>query len=339
MRRRILWPAIAAVAVLVRQAGPRGRLLWPAIAAVAVLVRQAGPRGRLLWPAIAAVAVLVAGCSSSSTSTSTTSSSARGSGKVQVLYAGSLVNAMEKTVGPAFSSATGYTYQGRGAGAVQLANQIKAKTLRGDVFISASPGPDKALEGTANGDWVSWYSTIGTSALVLAYNPNSKFADDLKSKPWTQVLTEPGIRLGRTDPKLDPKGQLTVAALDQAAKNASDPSLASTVENAAQVFPEEELVGRLQSGQLDAGFFYTLEASVTKLPTVGLNLPDAHATYTVTVLNNGSNAAGGIAFVTYLLSPQGRDQLTAAGMSLTPKPTLAGPSSAVPADLRELVGG
>src|SRR6266702_4689319 len=141
-------------------------------------------RRRMLWPAIAAaVTVLVAGCSSSSTSTSTPSSSARGSGKVQVLYAGSLVNVMEKTVGPAFSSETGYTYQGRGAGAVQLANQIKAKTLRGDVFISASPGPDKSLEGAANGDWVSWYSTIGTSALVLAYNPSSKFADDLKTKP------------------------------------------------------------------------------------------------------------------------------------------------------------
>ncbi len=298
-------------------------------------------RRRMLWPTIAAaVTVLVAGCSSSSTSTSTPSSSAaHGSGKVQVLYAGSLVNVMEKTVGPAFSSATGYTYQGRGAGAVQLANQIKAKTLRGDVFISASPGPDKSLEGDANGNWASWYSTIGTSALVLAYNPNSKFAADLKSKPWSQVLTEPGIRLGRTDPRLDPKGQLTVAALNEQAKNANDPTLATTVENAAQVFPEEELVGRLESGQLDAGFFYTLEATATKLPTVGLNLPDAHATYTVTVLNNGPDTAGGIAFVEYLLGSQGRDQLSTAGMTLTPKPTLNGPSSAVPADLRELVGG
>jgi molybdate/tungstate transport system substrate-binding protein len=256
-----------------------------------------------------------------------------------VLYAGSLVNVMEKTVGPAFASATGYTYQGRGAGASQLANQVKAKTVRGDVFISAAPGPDKSLEGSANGGWVSWYATIGTSALVLAYNPNSRFAADLKTKPWSQVLTEPGIRVGRTDPKLDPKGQLTVAALDEAAKNANDPSLAATVESSAQVFPEEELVGRLESGQLDAGFFYTLEATATNLPTVGLNLPGAKATYTVTMLNNGPDAAGGVAFVKYLLGAQGRDQLTAAGMSLTPRPSLNGPSSAVPADLRELVGG
>jgi len=32
------------------------------------------------------------------------------------------------------------------------------------------------------------------------------------------------------------------------------------------VLPEETLVGRLQSGQLDAGFFYSTETSDLKIP-------------------------------------------------------------------------
>lgn len=291
----------------------------------------------------AACLVLAAGCSSSpaspSSSASASPSIAHGSGKVSVLYAGSLVNVMEKSVGPAFSSATGYTYEGQGAGASELANEIKAKTVRGDVFISASPKVDTTLEGAANGDWVDWYSTFGTSALVLAYNPNSSFAADFKTQPWYKVLAEPGIKIGRTDPVLDPKGQLTVAALTQAQTTFNDPSLLSTVEAGSQVFPEEELVGRLQSGQLDAGFFYTVEATAAGLHTVSLQLPTEEATFTVTVLNKGADSAGGIAFVQYLLGSEGRAKLKAAGMTLTPTAKLTGPSADVPAQLRTLVGG
>lgn len=291
----------------------------------------------------AACLALVAGCSSSSPasspSASASSSIGHGTGKVSVLYAGSLVNVMEKSVGPAFSSATGYTYEGQGAGASALANEIKAKTVRGDVFISASPKVDGTLEGAANGDWVSWYATFGTSPLVLAYNPNSSFAADFQTQPWYKVLAEPEIKIGRTDPVLDPKGQLTVAALTQAQTTFNDPNLLSTVEANSQVFPEEELVGRLQSGQLDAGFFYSVEATAANLHTKSLNLPTEEATYTVTVLNKGADSAGGIAFVQYLLSAAGRAKLKTAGMTLTPAAKLSGPSADVPAQLRSLAGG
>jgi molybdate/tungstate transport system substrate-binding protein len=294
--------------------------------------------------AVAACTALIAGCSSSSSPTASTSTSAsatasRGSGKVEILYAGSLVNVMEKTIGPAFSSATGYTYEGEGAGASELASEIKAKTVRGDVFISASPKVDATLEGAANGDWVSWYATFGSSDLVLAYNPKSKFASALQTEPWYKVLTEPGIKIGRTDPTEDPKGELTVAALKQAQTTFDDPTLEAKVEANSQVFPEEDLVGRLESGQLDAGFFYTVEATAADLHTVSLNLPTEKATFTVTVLKGGANEAGGIAFVNYLLGSAGRSELTAAGMALTPTATLTGAGADVPSQLQPLFNG
>jgi molybdate/tungstate transport system substrate-binding protein len=50
-----------------------------------------------------------------------------GESEVSVLYAGSLVNLMEKDMGPTFNQATGYKYLGEGKGSVALANMIKEK--------------------------------------------------------------------------------------------------------------------------------------------------------------------------------------------------------------------
>src|ERR1700748_3913534 len=76
---------------------------------------------------------------------------------VNVMYAGSLVHMMEQRVGPAFEKATGLTFQGYAGGSNGLANQIRGKLRRGDVFISANPKVNDDLTGAANGDWVKWY--------------------------------------------------------------------------------------------------------------------------------------------------------------------------------------
>jgi len=136
------------------------------------------------------------------------------------------------------------------------------------VFVSASPAVNLTLAGPTNGSWVSWYVKFATSPLVLGYNPKSTFAADLKTQPWYKVVTKPGFLLGRTDPALDPKGVLAVQAVNATAKNEKDPSLTSVLSSTATVFPEETLVGRLQSGQLDAGFFYAAEAKAAGIPTV-----------------------------------------------------------------------
>ena len=135
-------------------------------------------------------------------------------GTVNALYAGSLVNLMEHGIGPAFDKATGNQFQGFAGGSDLLANQIKGKLRQGDVFVSANPKVNDSLMGEANGNWVSWYIAFAQSPLVIGYNASSKFAKDLRTKPWYQVLQEPGIRIGRTDPKLDPKGRLTMQLMD-----------------------------------------------------------------------------------------------------------------------------
>ncbi len=298
---------------------------------------------------VAVVAPLAAACGSSSkrsappTTPATTvpgptaTTIARGSGPVNVLYAGSLVNLMEKQIGPAFQTATGYNVVGFSGGSDALATQIKGKIHAGDVFISASPTVTKSLAGAAGGNWVSWYATFATSGLVLGYNPSSKFASDLKAKPWYQGITEPGILVGRTDPTTDPKGKLAVEALQQAAATNHLPALATAATSTANVFPEETLVGRLQAGQLDAGFFYTSEAKAAGIPTVPLTGTDLKATYTVTVLNNAPDPAGAAAFVEYLLGSTGQSTLSGDGFTLTSPPTIGGTASDVPSGIQQLI--
>jgi molybdate transport system substrate-binding protein len=256
---------------------------------------------------------------------------------VSVLFAGSLVNYMERYLGPSFQKADGYGFRGFGGGSTELASEIRGRVRTGDVFISAAAAADRSLEGAANGGWVSWYSAFMASPLELAYNPNSRFGKELRrGVPWYQVLTQRGIRVGRTDPKLDPKGVLTVEAVSNASRKLHEPALGKAL-GSIEVFPETGLVGRLQSGQLDAGFFYTVEAKNAKLSTVGLAPVYKYALYTVTILNRAPNPGGAAALIRYLLNAARSYTLGKNG--LTPiRPQFSGSASAVPRGVRSLVG-
>ncbi|HVX21875.1 MAG TPA: extracellular solute-binding protein [Acidimicrobiales bacterium] len=259
-------------------------------------------------------------------------------GPVDVLYAGSLVTVMQTSIGPAFTKATGYTVTGISGGSTGLAQEIKGGVHQADVFVSASPSADQTLMGAANGNWVSWYLTFARSPLVLGYNPSSAFAKTLRTKPWYRVVTEPGFLLGRTNPVTDPKGVLTVDALKDTAGKVGDPTLAAVATKATTIFPETTLVGRLQAGQLDAGFFYAVEASAAKIPTVPLKGVKEQATYTVTVVAKAPHRAGASAFVAFMLSPKAKKLLKRDGVVEISPPELTGPRAAVPKGLRKVVG-
>ena len=242
---------------------------------------------------------------------------------------------MQKQVGPAFQQATGYSVTGFSAGSKDLAAEIKGKVHQGDVFISASPKVNATLEGASNGDWVSWYGTFATSALVIGYNPKSKFASDLKTMPWYKAITEPGLKLGFTDPATDPKGVLAVQAMTETASKQNLPALKTLSANKSDIFPEETLVGRLQSGQLDAGFFYTAEATAASIPTVPLTGEPLKATYTITILNKAPHEAGAESFVSYLLGSDGQAVLKQDGFTLVSPPQVTG--TGVPSGLQSVL--
>lgn len=292
---------------------------------------------------------------------------------VSVLYAGSLVNLMEKDLGPAFAHASRLSYQGEGHGSTADAHMIKDRLRTPDVFVSASPAADELLMGTSTHDYVRWYATVFGNQMVLGYNPKSKFASQLKAASGDpekifQVLESPGFRLGRTDPKLDPKGYRTLFLFQLAEKQYHLSGLSQKVlgapENSAQIFAEEQMVARLEAGQLDAAFLYLNEAAEQQIPYLAfpsaINLGDPSQNsaysqaswtdpssgtthkggaivYTVTIPTNAPNPAGGIAFIKYLLSANGEALLKKHGLPpLTIR--VSGDTGAVPAQLHSLFG-
>ena len=321
-----------------------------AIAMVGIMLTYRSTRARFVVAGLAFIGLAAAGCSSSSSSSTTAASSPSapassaaasspaasaaptGSGAVSVLYAGSLVNLITKQVGPAFQTASGYSVTGVGAGSTALVTDIKGKVDKGDVFISASPTATKTLMGSANGDWVSYYISFASSNVVLGYNPKSKFASEIKSEPWYKAITTPGLKLGFTDPATDPKGKLVAQALSDTAKSKNLPALTAIENNKGDVFPEETLVARLQAGQLDAAFFYTIEATPVNIPTVPLTGEDLKATYTISTLKGAPNEPGAEAFSAYLLGPSGQAVLKQDGFDLITPPKVTG--TGVPATVQ-----
>lgn len=318
-------------------------------------------------------ALFISACGSSTPSTSVSATpTAKAGGTVQVMYAGSLESIMENQIAPAFKASTGYTFEGEAKGSVALANEIKGHLHRPDIFISAAPTVNKQLMGADNGNYVSWYMNFARSEMVIGYNAQSRFAADFQaaahgSKPWFQVLEEPGLRLGRTDPLIDPKGQATLYLCQLAETFYARPGLERKIlgadENTSQSFPEEELVARLGAGQLDAGFFYINEAQAAHIPFI--TLPDqinlgnpalatTYATaqwtnpqtkqvskggpivYTITIPSTSQNTAGAIAFAKFLLSSQGQSLLQKNGLLSTPF-TVSGSAQDVPQELRTFV--
>jgi molybdate/tungstate transport system substrate-binding protein len=253
---------------------------------------------------------------------------------VTVLYAGSLAGLVERSIGPAFKQQTGDEFRGHTAGSQELAKAVKEGALQGDIFISADPKVNALLSGPTNADRVKWYVTFAESPLDLGVSPSSRFAADAKGKSWDEVLMQSGAKIGRTDPAKDPKGALTVDFL----KKADKPELAKRVLEHSSVLPEEALVKKIQSGELDVGFFYSAETTDAGLTAIDLPAGiTPKAIYTLTILQNAPSPDGAQKFVLFLLGPKGSELLKEHGLSLT-RPQLTGPDPSVPQAIRSLVG-
>jgi len=260
--------------------------------------------------AVVGAALLVAASGAAASSEAT---AAKASGTVDVLSAGSLDTLMTKSVGPAFHKATGYTLSDISMGSSALATDIKNKVYAADIFVSASPTVTQSLEGKKNGSWVSWYADFADSPEVLGYDPKSKFAHDLQTKPWYDVVTEPGFLLGRTNPSQDPGGVLAYKALTETANAEHIPALKTLATETSDEYPEDVEQAGIQNGQLDASFMYAADAISQGSPYVKLVGPKSLSAlageYTISILKGSSHTAAADAFVKFLLGPIGQAEM------------------------------
>jgi molybdate/tungstate transport system substrate-binding protein len=243
---------------------------------------------------------------------------------VSVLYAGSLVTPMEGPIKTALAQ-QGIDFQGQGAGSKMLANLIAAGDKRADIFISVDP---KIVLGL--GAKVLDAETFASTTLGLGWSNGSKhaalFASVAAGKTSiVSALSTPGLAIGRTDPKLDPKGVYTVDAMTQLAGADAEKRILGDPENAAQIFPEEDLLARIDTGQADVGFFYQTEAVARGLnfvPLPGKASMSDKITYTIAELRDAPHPDAGKKFEDFILNGQGKAILQKAGIQYFAAPVV-----------------
>lgn len=251
-------------------------------------------------------------------------------GTVSVAYAGSLVATMEGPLKSALLSQTGLHFSGEAKGSRALANLIAAGLRTPDVFISADPAlVAKLNRGRA---LVRGYAVFGSARMVVAYSERSPrralFERAARGEiSILDVLANPSVSVGRTDPQLDPKGARTLRVLALLGSHFHDPGKASAVERKAQTFPEEDLAVRVESGQLDAGFFYSTEIPGRDLRAIelpaGTNLA-RDITYAIAILQDAPHARAARTFTNFILHGGGKPVIERAGLRYFVKPRITG---------------
>lgn len=236
---------------------------------------------------------------------------------VTVLYAGSLVTPMEGPVKSALHD-RGIDFQGEPGGSKELANLILGGVRSPDIFISVNPKLIAQL-----GDRVASATTFAGTSLGVSWSPSSRYAGLFEQvaagkAPLESALATPGIKIGRTDPKLDPKGEYTLQAVTTWLGRDGAQRLLGNDENPAQIFPEEDLLARIDTGQADVGFFYRTEAVARKygfIPLPGAAAMTDRITYTLATMKNAAHPAAARTFADFILTGDGRTIFEHAGLT------------------------
>jgi molybdate/tungstate transport system substrate-binding protein len=216
--------------------------------------------------AIACTGLAAAGCSSSS-------STSAPAGTVSLADASSLSYLNDHVVSSAFTAADGYALSSQDNSSGTLEADIAAGEIKPDVFESVGGDNITPLEPK----FTNWYIQYAGTAMVVAYNPKSKYAGQFAaikdgSKPLSDLFTllqTPGLKLGRTDPNTDPQGRDFIFMLELAQKYYHLPSdtvskILGTSDfgsaSSSEIYAESSLDSTLESGQLDAASAFVTQA-------------------------------------------------------------------------------
>jgi molybdate/tungstate transport system substrate-binding protein len=213
--------------------------------------------------------------------------------------------------------ASGIDFQGEPGGSKALANLIAGGIRFPDVFISVDPQLVTKLGGR-----VASATTFAGTSLGVAWAPNSRYAATFNAvvdgkSSLERALETPGIRIGRTDPQLDPKGEYTLQGVTMWLGHAGERILGDD-QNPSQIFPEQDLLARVDTGQADVGFFYRTEAIARGyrfIPLPGNAALTDRITYTLAIMSAPPHPKAARTFADFILTGPGRTLLERAGLT------------------------
>lgn len=178
-----------------------------------------------------------------------------------VWHAGSL-NAPMTELAKAFMAAhPDVEIKNTSAGSVELANDI-AKKGGCDVYLTADY---KNIEDILKPDHADWNVQFVTNAMVLCYGKKAAHASTITPFNWYKVLETSGVKLGHTNPNLDPGGYRALLVLKLAEAYYKQPGLYQKVmdnpgRRVSDGLNKKAITKLLKWGSMDYFFMYKSSA-------------------------------------------------------------------------------
>jgi molybdate/tungstate transport system substrate-binding protein len=258
-------------------------------------------------------------------------------GKLTMFHAGSLsvpFATMEKAFEMKYPKVD---LQREAAGSQACARKITDLKKPCDIMASADY---KVIDKLLIPSYADWNIRFATNQLVLCYTDKSKYAGEVNAKNWYEILQRKGVIWGHSDPNLDPCGYRALMVLQLAEKHYKSPGLYDKIianRPKENIRPKSvELVSLLQTGNMDYAWEYLSVAvqhglkyvllpdeinlgnykfddfyaqavvKVTgKKPGTFMDMKGGSVTYGITMIKDAPNREAAVAFLKYLLDPQG----------------------------------
>jgi molybdate/tungstate transport system substrate-binding protein len=190
-------------------------------------------------------------------------------------------------------------------------------------------------------EYASWSIRFATNKIVLAFQEKARYAGEINSQNWMDILLRDDVTYARSDPDSDPCGYRSVLSFKLAENFYSKPGLAEQLQSKNRSFirPKEvDLVALIESNAVDYMFQYKSVAvqhnlKYIELPDeINLGNPEMnliyntvslvvtgskpgstmkvigeYINYSLSVLKNAPAYDQAIDFVEFIISPEGME--------------------------------
>jgi len=289
-------------------------------------------------------------------------------GKLIIFHAGSLTVPMDELAEAFQAKYPGVTFETEASGSRSAARKISELGREADVMMSADY---TVIDSLLIPDFADWNIQFARNTMVVAYTDQSKYADEINSDNWYEILTREGVVYGHSDPDADPCGYRTLLVWQLAEKHYDVPGLYQALDEhcpPGNVRPKSvELIALLESGDMDYAFEYRSvavqhglkfielpdeinlsrveQADFYKQATVEVSGKEPGTTvtqtgnpivYGVTVPKNAPSPGMALEFVKFLIGSEGQAIMEQMGQPPI-VPPVAGDVTSVPDELKDMV--
>jgi len=187
--------------------------------------------------------------------------------KIVVFHAGSLAVPFKQMKKAFEAKYPQYNVLLEAAGSRACARKITDIGKPADVMASAAY---KVIDNLLIPKYAKFNARFATNELAIVYTDKSKYANIINSKNWPKILLKPDVKIGHSNPNLDPAGYRAMLVTKLAEKYYKIPGLfkkllgyndvyKSGEENRKKVIirpKETDLLGLLEAGVFDYLYIY-----------------------------------------------------------------------------------